>query len=241
MKPFLTSAQRTKTVYDFVVGCYNQTTKIKDYKLLTQIMNDKPSQIQPIIILEKTGTEPFMDDSISFNKQTKYRRNGLYSDDDARKYMDYLMQIVFGSIPEKDEKKISQANDQLFYIIGILRDHIDKDKCAAYIMESSWREELEIYEEQLKKQQKDFERRFDELSHDFKKINEIKESTGDLEEQLQKQQHEVEQMDERIMDVLEKIRNWQKLYEPYLKEELQQYNEDKEKLDHALKGKQGKV
>jgi hypothetical protein len=239
MKPFLTPAQRTKAVYDFAAGCYNQTTKIKDYKLLTQIMNDKTSNLQPIIILERTGTQQYMDDSISFNKQVSYRRNGQYSDDDSRKYVDYLIQVVFGSIPEKEER-IAQANEQLFYIIGVLRDCIDKDNCTAYIMENRWRDDFEKYEYRLKEQREDFERKLDNQSHDFKQIDELKESIDGFEEQLHKQQLEVEQMNERIMDVLEKIRNWQKLYEPCLKEQIQQYNEHKKRIDNVLKGKQGK-
>ena len=97
-------------------------------------MNDKTSHLQPITILERTGGEPYID-TIStyttFNTQPvkiKYRPNGTFSDADTRKYVDYLLQVVLGSIPQEDEI-ITQANEQLLHNCRFARRYRKRQYC----------------------------------------------------------------------------------------------------------------
>lgn len=243
MKPYLTPEARRKAVYDFVAGCYNQTTKITDYAPLTASMNDAINPLNLLIKMEKTGEESYQDGTVLFGMLVnKKRKNGLYSDDDAKSYVDHLMHIVLGSVPETEEK-IGLANEQLFSIMGILRENIEKDSRVTYILETQWAEEFERYEKALEEYGHEAERRLDSRDADLSMLtkelqelwDEIKTQGENFQSQLKKEHGEIREVDESVMNALEKIIDWQRKYEPCLKELNAEYEERNEKLNKVFK------
>jgi hypothetical protein len=108
------------------------------------------------------------------------------------------------------EDVISEAYDQLFKLILVLRDYIDIDRNVALTKPFDWQEKLSKFEKEI----------VDSVDNQMKEMNDLLEmwdgKFGSFESSLFNIENTIEKRTKEMTDALEQLLGWMKKYSPIL-------------------------
>jgi hypothetical protein len=215
MKPLYSEEDRYKIVMNFVTLRGQGRIPIVDFTPLLRYI----SEITPLREIKKTGLEEISVEGIRMPTFPNMRVSNqsakvmpCHCREDAEEYFNWLIWII--TIDEKttDETR-KEAVNQLFLFIFALRDKIHVNLNDFLKTRFDWERKVII----LKNALKEVKGKVDGIDSDNEDLK------GDLEKET-----------EKISEVLERIVNWQKHYQPY----LDGLEKERKGIDNALKGEE---
>jgi len=149
----------------------------------------------------------------------------FYNANDAKLYLEWLISVVTGA-EKVPEDVISEAYDQLFKLILVLRAYVDMDKNIALMKPFDWQEKLSKFEKEI----------VNSVDDQFKEMNELLEmwdgKFASFETSIYNIENTIEKRTKEMTDALEQLLGWMKKYSPILDGIDKEYR--------SLVGKRGK-
>lgn len=227
MKPQYSVEDRYKIVMNFISLRGKGQIPIVDFTPLIRYLNDK--EIVLLHEIKKTGYEEIYDPNgtirqpvfpeLRVTSNVPHKVVPCISREDAEEYFNWLIWIVTVDEKASDEKR-KEAINQLFLFIFALRDKIHVDLNSLLKVSFEWEDRIDSFERELI----ELKTRLENSNNYYdRKLDELKD---DLKDET-----------EKIANVLEKIGNWQKEYQPC----LNRLEEEQDGIDRVLNGeKSGK-
>ena len=128
--PELSYAERKQAVRNFIVSSIHNQVHIRTYHRLAMFLDD--NRIKLLFPLKKSGEERTVSYDVVKVKQ-------WYTDSDAEKYFEWLVAVVNDTENVGDDVK-TQAYDQLFRLLYVMREDMEKDKNVQLIAPYDWQE-----------------------------------------------------------------------------------------------------
>lgn len=183
MTPSLSDEQRSTTVMDFITYYINGKVKITDYIPLTWYLNDK--DIKMLANMKPTGVETNIVGGHYIKTST-----GLYTENDAKKYFDWLMSVVAGSI-KASEEITNEASDQLFSLLFMMRDKIQITKETQLLAPYDWQALFTSFDKRLTDMRNIIDKGDKDIIEVLKPILEMMKRNTKLLDALQKENEKV--------------------------------------------------
>jgi len=207
MTPMYSKEDRNAIIRGFIALRGKGEVPISDFRPLVRYLND--AKIKKLCFLK-----PASMDEVKINGETNYLP--VYDEENAEDYFNWLITTI--SIGETvTEKEMDEAQKQLFLFIFALRDRMHTDLDIFLKVRFEWQDRIDAFDRSLT----DLKQSFDNSEHyNDRKHDELSEN--------------IEAETQKITGVLERIRNWQEEYQPY----LNRLKKEQEGLEKALKGVQ---
>jgi hypothetical protein len=143
VKPSLPSCvsyeERKQAVRNFSASSYDNQVHIKSYHKLALFLDDQ--RIIPLCKLMKSEKESTVSD---YGVLTEHH----YTDADAEKYFEWLVAVVNETEKVTDSVK-KQAHDQLFRILYVMKEDIERDKNLQLIAPYNWQNLFMSFDDRL--------------------------------------------------------------------------------------------
>lgn len=135
----LSDSERKQAVRNFIVSSYHNQIHIRTYHRLAMFLTD--DRIVLLCPLKKSGKENYYEDS-------QYKTKYWYTDEDAEKYFEWLIAVVNGTENAKVDVE-KQAYDQLFRLLYVMREDMQRDKNVELIAPYDWQKLFHSFDMEL--------------------------------------------------------------------------------------------
>ncbi len=211
MKPIFSEEDRKKIVDHFILLRGKGNAPILDFKPLIRYLSDDKIKLLHMIAPSGKQVDPRQISNYMTADRTQLKFYSYYIEDDAKEYFNWLIQIITGGIDATDEDR-KEAYSQMFMFIFALRDTSQFNLDVFLKVSFEWEDRINTFDQDLV------------------------DSKNALTERVTFLERTYDRKNDEIIDALEKIRSWEKVYQPYL-DDLKQEKEEQKKLNKALQKK----